>query len=159
MYLRTPVTFPWNPPGAQTRRTDLHLWRRRLGTPLPGPRLWHKDPPPIQREAATVSYTQLAELMRPRAPKPGKRVILEYIRPLWRRMNFNMKVTARNLFRYQKRFWMTVIGIGGCTALIIAGFGLRSSLLVTMDRQYDELYHYTAQLSLCLLYTSAMYQD
>ena len=89
-----------------------------------------------------------AELMRPRAPKPGKRVILEYIRPLWRRMNFNMKVTARNLFRYQKRFWMTVIGIGGCTALIIAGFGLRSSLLVTMDRQYDELYHYTAQLSL-----------
>ena len=89
-----------------------------------------------------------AELMRPRAPKPGKRVILEYIRPLWRRMNFNMKVTARNLFRYQKRFWMTVIGIGGCTALIIAGFGMRSSLLVTMDRQYDELYHYTAQLSL-----------
>lgn len=89
-----------------------------------------------------------AELMRPRAPKPGKRVLLEYIRPLWRRMGFNLKVTARNLFRYQKRFWMTVIGIGGCTALIIAAFGLRSSLLVTMDRQYNDLYHYTAQVAL-----------
>lgn len=89
-----------------------------------------------------------ANLMRARAPKAGKRVLLEYIRPLWRRMSFNHKVTARNLFRYQKRFWMTVVGIGGCTALIIAGFGLRSSLLVTMDRQYGELYHYSAQLAL-----------
>ncbi|MEG2222716.1 MAG: FtsX-like permease family protein, partial [Oscillospiraceae bacterium] len=94
---------------------------------------------------STLSSTA-AELMRPRAPKPGKRVLLEYIRPLWRRMSFNLKVTARNLFRYQKRFWMTVIGIGGCTALIIAGFGLRSSLLVSMVTQYDDLYHYTAQL-------------
>ena len=88
-----------------------------------------------------------AALMRPRAPKAGKRVLLEYIRPLWRRMSFNHKVTARNLLRYQKRFWMTVIGIGGCTALIIAGFGLRSSLLDTMNIQYDEIFHYTAQLA------------
>ena len=95
---------------------------------------------------ATLADTP-ANLMRPRAPKAGKRVLLEYIRPLWRRMNFNQKVTARNLLRYQKRFWMTVIGIGGCTALIIAGFGIRSSLLTTMSRQYEDIYHYTAQLS------------
>jgi putative ABC transport system permease protein len=88
-----------------------------------------------------------ANLMRPKTPKPGKRVILEYIRPLWKRLSFRRKVTARNLFRYQKRFWMTVIGIGGCTALIIAGFGLRSSILVTMDAQYEEIYLYSAQLS------------
>ncbi len=88
-----------------------------------------------------------ANLMRPKTPKPGKRVILEYIRPLWRRLSFQKKVTVRNLFRYQKRFWMTVIGIGGCTALIIAGFGLRSSILVTMDVQYEEIYLYAAQLS------------
>ena len=96
---------------------------------------------------ATLRETP-ASLMRPRTPKAGKRVFLEYIRPLWRRMSFTYKVTARNLFRYQKRFWMTVIGIGGCTALIIAGFGLRSSLLFTMSRQYDELFHYSAQVTL-----------
>ena len=62
-------------------------------------------------------------------------------------MSFNQKVTARNLLRYQKRFWMTVIGIGGCTSLIIVGFGLRSSLLSTMDRQYQDIYHYTAQVT------------
>ena len=96
---------------------------------------------------ATLRETP-ASLMRPRTPKAGKRVFLEYIRPLWKRMSFTHKVTARNLFRYQKRFWMTVIGIGGCTALIIAGFGLRSSLLFTMSRQYDELFHYSAQVTL-----------
>lgn len=95
---------------------------------------------------ATLADTP-ANLMRPRAPKAGKRVLLEYIRPLWRRMSFNHKVTARNLLRYQKRFWMTVIGIGGCTALIIAGFGIRSSLLSTMSRQYEDIYHYTAQVA------------
>ena len=96
---------------------------------------------------ATLRETP-ASLMRPRTPKAGKRVFLEYIKPLWRRMSFIHKVTARNLFRYQKRFWMTVIGIGGCTALIIAGFGMRSSLLFTMSRQYDELFHYSAQVTL-----------
>ena len=96
---------------------------------------------------ATLRETP-ASLMRPRTPKAGKRVLLEYIRPLWKRMSFTHKVTARNLFRYQKRFWMTVIGIGGCTALIIAGFGLRSSLLFTMSRQYDDLFHYSTQVTL-----------
>ncbi|MBR0129691.1 MAG: hypothetical protein IJM08_00125 [Firmicutes bacterium] len=88
-----------------------------------------------------------AQLMRPKAPAAGKRVFLEYIKPLWKRLGFFQKLTARNLFRYQKRFWMTVIGIGGCTALIIAGIGLRYSLLATMSRQYDELFLYQAQLS------------
>ena len=96
---------------------------------------------------ATLRETP-ASLMRPRTPKAGKRVFLEYIKPLWRKMSFTHKVTARNLFRYQKRFWMTVIGIGGCTALIIAGFGMRSSLLFTMSRKYDDLFHYSAQVTL-----------
>ena len=88
-----------------------------------------------------------ANLMRPRAPKPGKRVLLERIAPLWKRMSFNWKITSRNLFRYQKRFWMTVIGIGGCTALVIAGVGLRDSLTMSMRVQYDELFNYDAQIT------------
>ncbi len=89
-----------------------------------------------------------ASLMRPKAPKPGKRVLLEYIPALWRRMSFNWKITTRNLMRYLKRFWMTVIGIGGCTALIITGFGLRDSLLTTMRQQYGELFLHDAQATL-----------
>ena len=88
-----------------------------------------------------------AQLMRPKAPAAGKRVFLESVKPLWKRLSFFQKLTARNLFRYQKRFWMTVIGIGGCTALIIAGFGLRYSLLATMSRQYEDIFRYQAQLS------------
>ena len=89
-----------------------------------------------------------ANLMRPRAPKPGKRVLLERIRPLWSRMSFNWKITVRNLLRYLKRFWMTVVGIGGCTALVVACFGLRDSLLNTMERQYGELFLHDAQVTL-----------
>ncbi len=96
---------------------------------------------------ATLRSTPAA-LMRPKTPKAGKRILLEHITPLWKRMKFTHKVTARNLLRYKKRFFMTVAGIGGCTALIIAGFGLRASLLVTVTRQYEDLIHYTAQLSL-----------
>ena len=96
---------------------------------------------------ATLMATP-ANLMRPRAPKPGKRVLLEYITPLWKRMSFNWKITTRNLLRYQKRFWMTIVGIGGCTALIIAGFGLRDSLLMTMQRQFGELFLHDVQLTL-----------
>ena len=89
-----------------------------------------------------------AELMRPRAPKPGKRVLLERIKPLWSHMSFTWKVTARNLFRYQRRFWMTVVGIGGCTALIVAGFGIRDSILNTLNNQYDYISTYSAEVSL-----------
>ena len=96
---------------------------------------------------ATLRETP-ANLMRPKTPPAGKRVFLEYITFIWNKMKFIHKVTARNLFRYQKRFWMTVIGIAGCTALMIAGFGIRSSLTFTMGRQYDELFHYDAQVTI-----------
>ena len=89
-----------------------------------------------------------AQLMRPKSPKPGRRVLLERIRPVWKHMSFTWKVTMRNLFRYKKRFWMTVIGIGGCTALIITGFGIRNSLYNVFDKQYDEITPYSAQVSL-----------
>ena len=89
-----------------------------------------------------------AQLMRPKAPPMGKRILLERITPLWRRLSFNYKITLRNLFRYQKRFWMTVIGIGGCAALIVTAFGLRDSIFAIMDMQYDEIYRYSAQLGL-----------
>lgn len=89
-----------------------------------------------------------ANLMRPRAPKAGKRVFLEYIRPLWRRLTFTWKVTMRNLFRYQRRFWMTVIGIGGCTALIVTGFGLHESIFSILNEQFDHVFLYDATLGL-----------
>lgn len=89
-----------------------------------------------------------ANLMRPKSPKPGKRVFLEYIRPVWRRLSFTWKVTMRNLFRYQRRFWMTVIGIGGCTALIVTGFGLHESIFDILDKQFDEISLYDATVGL-----------
>ena len=85
-----------------------------------------------------------ANLMRPRAPKAGKRVFLERVRPIWKRLSFTWKVTMRNLFRYQRRFWMTVIGIGGCTALIVTGFGLHESIFAILDKQFDEISLYDA---------------
>ena len=89
-----------------------------------------------------------ANLMRPKSPKPGKRVFLERIKPLWRRLSFTWKVTMRNLFRYQRRFWMTVIGIGGCTALIVTGFGLHESIFDILDKQFDEISLYDATVGL-----------
>ena len=89
-----------------------------------------------------------ANLMRPKAPPAGKRVLLERITPVWHALSFNWKITVRNLFRYKKRFFMTVIGIGGCTGLIIAGFGLRDSLMMTMDTQYGDIFRYDAQITL-----------
>lgn len=89
-----------------------------------------------------------AQLMRPRSPKAGKRVFLERLGPLWRRFSFTQKVTARNLFRYKRRFFMTVAGIGGCTALIITGFGVRDSIFATMDLQYGDIYTYHSRVAL-----------
>ena len=83
-----------------------------------------------------------ATLMRPKSPKPGKRILLEYMTPIWSKMNFTSKVTARNLFRYKARFLMTVIGVAGCTALIVAGFGLRDSITVIADLQYVQITRY-----------------
>ena len=69
-----------------------------------------------------------SELMRPKAPKAGKRVFLEKIKFIWNNLSFTYKVTIRNMFRYKKRFLMTIIGIAGCTSLIVAGFGLRDAV-------------------------------
>ena len=79
-----------------------------------------------------------ASLMRPKAPRAGKRILLERITPLWRRMGFLNKVSARNLFRYKKRFLMTVFGIAGCTALMICGLGIRDTVISLKPRQYGE---------------------
>ena len=87
-----------------------------------------------------------AQLMRPKAPPVGKRIFLERITPLWRKLSFHYKITLRNLFRYQKRFWMTVAGIGGCAALIVTAFGVRGSIMGVMEEQFDVLYHYSAQV-------------
>ena len=77
-----------------------------------------------------------ASLMRPKPPRAGSRIFLENIRPLWSRMSFLSKVTARNLLRYRRRFVMTVFGIAGCTALLICGFGIRDTVISLPDRQY-----------------------
>ena len=83
-----------------------------------------------------------AELMRPRAPKAGKRILLERIGFIWRRMPFTYKVTCRNLLRYKRRFWMTVIGVAGCTALLVTGFGISDSLDSIITKQFGEVYRY-----------------
>ncbi len=91
---------------------------------------------------------QTARLLLPRAPKAGKRVFLEHITPLWKRMKFTHKVTARNLLRYKKRFWMTVIGVAGCTALLLTGFGLRDSINHIVSNQYETLDLYDLTITL-----------
>lgn len=89
-----------------------------------------------------------AELMRPAAPKQGKRVLLERIGFLWRHLSFTQKSTCRNLFRYKKRFFMTVFGIGSCMALLIVGFGLRDSIVHIADIQYSQIQRYDGMLQL-----------
>lgn len=83
-----------------------------------------------------------ATLMLPRAPKAGKRIFLENITFIWSRMRFTYKATARNLIRYKKHFFMTVIGISGCTALIVAGFGVRDSIMDIANTQFEQIYQY-----------------
>lgn len=80
-----------------------------------------------------------AELMRPKAPKSGKRIILERIPFLWNHMKFLLKVSARNIFRYKQRFYMMVFGIGGCTALLLTGFGVKDSISSITYNQFDEI--------------------
>lgn len=89
-----------------------------------------------------------ATLMRPRAPKAGKRVFLEKIGFIWNRLKFTSKVSCRNLFRYKQRFWMTVIGIAGCTALLVVGLGLYDSLFTVIDKQFVDVTHYDAYLDM-----------
>ncbi len=93
-------------------------------------------------------HQQPANLMRPRAPQPGKRILLERIGFFWRRLTFTYKVTARNLFRYKKRFFMTVIGISGCTALLVTGFGLHDSISDIVNRQFGDIFLYNLTVSI-----------
>ena len=82
---------------------------------------------------------QAAELIRPKTPRAGKRVFLEYITPLWRRLSFLHKVSARNVLRYRSRLVMMALGIGGCTALLCTGFGIRDSIASVADDQFGEI--------------------
>ena len=84
---------------------------------------------------------QPAALMRPRAPRAGKRILLERIRPIWSRMSFLNKVTARNLFRYKQRLAMTVFGVAGCTALMIVGFAISDTVWALSPNQYGDATH------------------
>ena len=89
-----------------------------------------------------------ATLIRPKPPKSGKRVLLERIPFLWKHLTFSQKLTARNILRYKKRFFMTVVGVAGCTALMLTGFGLKDSINGIVTKQFGELFHYDMQLTL-----------
>lgn len=91
---------------------------------------------------------QPASLMRPPAPRIGKRVFLEYIRFIWKRLNFTWKSTVRNLMRYKKRFFMTLFGIGGCMALMLVGYGIKDSVFEIAGVQYAEIQVYDGSIIL-----------
>ncbi|MBO5478873.1 MAG: FtsX-like permease family protein [Clostridia bacterium] len=99
-----------------------------------------------------VAYKELkqmpAVLMRPKPPKNGKRIFLERIRFIWKRLNFSQKVTMRNIFRYKKRAIMTIVGIAGCTGLMLTGFGIKDSVIDIPNAQYGKIFQYEAMVSL-----------
>lgn len=89
-----------------------------------------------------------ASLMRPKAPAPGKKVFIERIPLVWKRMSFSRKVTARNIFRYKQRLLMTVVGIAACTGLMIAGFALKGAIFGAVEKQFNVIDRYDMQSSL-----------
>ncbi len=89
-----------------------------------------------------------ATILRPASPKNGKKVLLEKITIIWNKLSFSWKITVRNLFRYKKRIFMTVLGIAGCTALLLTGFGIKDSLSSLIDIQFNDITHYDATLVL-----------
>lgn len=99
-----------------------------------------------------VAYNELKEtpsvLMRPKPPKNGKRVFMERIKIIWKRLNFSQKVTIRNIFRYKKRAIITIIGIAGCTGLMLAGFGIRDSVSDIPDFQFKDIFKYETSVTL-----------
>ncbi len=98
--------------------------------------------------AAWADMRQMpSQLMRPKAPKAGKRILLEYVTPLWKRMDFLHKVTARNIFRYKKRMIMMVLGVGGCMSLLIAGLGMRDSISTVAEDQFGSVMLYDYSIS------------
>ena len=90
---------------------------------------------------------QPAQLMRPKPPKSGKRVFIERIPFIWNHMNFSSKITCRNIFRYKRRMLMTVIGIAGCTALMLMGFGLKDSVSDIISKQFNEINNYSGMVA------------
>ncbi len=102
--------------------------------------------------AGSACYNELREtpsaLLRPKAPKAGKKILLERIPFFWSKLSFTSKVTARNLFRYKKRLFMTIIGISGCAALLLAGFGLNNSISQVVNKQYKEIFNYNLDIRL-----------
>lgn len=105
----------------------------------------------------SVCRSRPAQLMQPKAPAPGKRIFLEHIPTLWKRMSFTQKVTCRNLFRYKKRLFMTIIGMAGCSALMLTGFGLRDSIDDIVYKQFGEIDLY--QMSMVLNDANAIDND
>ena len=87
-------------------------------------------------------------LMRPKPPKKGKKILLEKIPFIWKRFNFSHKVTARNIFRYKKRAIMTIVGIAGCTGLMLTGFGIKDSIMDIPTDQFEGIFKYDASISL-----------
>lgn len=86
-----------------------------------------------------------ASLMRPKPPKSGKKIFLERVGFIWKRLSFTEKVTARNIFRYKQRLFMTVIGIAACTGLMITGFGLKEGIIGATETQFSDIYRYDMQ--------------
>ncbi|MDV4151639.1 FtsX-like permease family protein [Clostridium sp. AL.422] len=97
-------------------------------------------------------YKELVEtpamLMRPKAPKEGKRILIERIGFVWNKLSFIGKVTVRNIFRYKKRFFMTVFGIAGCTALLVTGFGIKDSIKTIVDKQFGHIFKYNLTINI-----------
>lgn len=97
-------------------------------------------------------YKELVEtpamLMRPKAPKEGKRILIERVGFIWNRLSFIGKVTVRNIFRYKKRFFMTVFGIAGCTALLLTGFGIKDSIKTIVDKQFGNIFKYNLTINI-----------
>lgn len=89
-----------------------------------------------------------ASLMRPKPPKAGKLILLERVTFIWNRLKFTRKVTARNIFRYKQRLFMTVIGIAACTGLMITGFGLKSGIKGAVEKQFSQIYKFDMQVNL-----------
>lgn len=99
-----------------------------------------------------VAHSELKEtpasLMRPKAPKNGKKIFLERFTFVWKKLNFSKKVTLRNIFRYKKRAIMTIVGIAGCTGLMLTGFGIRDSIIDIPNSQYKGIFTYDSSATL-----------
>ena len=95
-----------------------------------------------------ITRAKPAQIMRPEAPKPGKRVLVERIPFVWKRLSFTQKATVRNMFRYKKRLFMTIIGVAGCMGLVLVGLGLHDSIMMVADMQFTEITHYQATVTL-----------